>query len=61
MTTDLRATAAAVRTSAHEPDTTISRHRVHQLYARLARTFQAELSSFERKQFASLSHEANKA
>jgi cellulose synthase (UDP-forming) len=35
--------------------------RVNQLYRRLAWTFDAELDVFERKQFASLSHEANKA
>ncbi len=35
--------------------------RVLQLYRRLAWTFDAELSAFERKQYASLSHEANKA
>ncbi len=35
--------------------------RVAQLYRRLAWTFDAELAVFERKQWASLSHEANKA
>lgn len=35
--------------------------RVHQLYRRLAWIFDAELAVFERKKFASLSHEANKA
>jgi cellulose synthase (UDP-forming) len=35
--------------------------RVKQLYRRLAWTFDANLSVFERKKFASLSHEANKA
>ncbi len=35
--------------------------RIHQLYRRLAWTFDATLETFERKQFASLSHEANKA
>lgn len=35
--------------------------RIHQLYRRLAWTFSAELEVFERKKFASLSHEANKA
>lgn len=39
----------------------ISQARVRQLYARLTSTFGARLSSFERKQYASLSHEANKA
>ncbi|MBN8882100.1 MAG: glycosyltransferase [Salana multivorans] len=35
--------------------------RVQQLQDRLVRIFTAELTSFERKRFASLSHEANKA
>jgi cellulose synthase/poly-beta-1,6-N-acetylglucosamine synthase-like glycosyltransferase len=35
--------------------------RVTQLYRRLAWTFDADLEVFERKKFASLSHEANKA
>ena len=35
--------------------------RVHQLYRRLVWTFSAEMDVFERKKFASLSHEANKA
>jgi len=39
----------------------LPRERVAQLYRRLAWTFNAELSVFERKKYASLSHEANKA
>lgn len=39
----------------------ISTERVQQLYNRLAWTFNAELDVFERKKYASLSHEANKA
>ena len=35
--------------------------RLLELYQRLAWTFRAELTSFERKQYVSLSHEANKA
>lgn len=35
--------------------------RVHQLYRRLAWTFRAEVTWFERKLYASLSHDANKA
>jgi cellulose synthase/poly-beta-1,6-N-acetylglucosamine synthase-like glycosyltransferase len=35
--------------------------RINQLYRRLSWTFDAELSVFERKKYASLSHEANKA
>jgi len=37
------------------------RVRARQLYQRLAWTFQADLSSFQRKRFVSLSHEPNKA
>ena len=37
------------------------RKRMLQLYRRLAWTFRAELTWFERKLYASLSHEANKA
>lgn len=39
----------------------LSRQRVQKLYRRLAWTFRVEFQSFERKQFASLSHESNKA
>jgi cellulose synthase (UDP-forming) len=39
----------------------ISAARVRRLYRRLVWIFRAELSSFERKRFASLSHEPNKA
>lgn len=35
--------------------------RIHQLYRRLAWTFGGQIEVFERKMFASLSHEANKA
>ncbi|MFN3217401.1 MAG: glycosyltransferase family 2 protein [Acidimicrobiales bacterium] len=59
--TDLRTTAGALRDAAAEDTATVSRRRVHQLHRRLVHLFRAELSSFERKKFASLSHEANKA
>ncbi|CAN5174792.1 glycosyltransferase family 2 protein [soil metagenome] len=39
----------------------IPSERIAQLYRRLAWTFDAEVEVFERKKFASLSHEANKA
>jgi cellulose synthase/poly-beta-1,6-N-acetylglucosamine synthase-like glycosyltransferase len=39
----------------------VPQERVRQLYRRLAWTFQGEVTWFERKVFASLSHEANKA
>ena len=58
---DLRTTAQALLVVAYETDNSISRRRVHQMYTRLLHIFQAEFSSFERKQFASLSHEPNKA
>jgi cellulose synthase/poly-beta-1,6-N-acetylglucosamine synthase-like glycosyltransferase len=47
--------AAAVEDAEIPPD------RMGQLYRRLAWTFRAEVTCFERKLFASLSHEANKA
>ncbi len=58
---DLRATAVAIRDAMGEKENPIGRKRVHQLYVKLTRIFQADLNSFERKQFASLSHEPNKA
>jgi len=61
MENDLAATAEAIRTAAEQPDVVVSRRRVRQLYSRLVRIFQAEVTSFERKQFASLSNEPNKA
>lgn len=39
----------------------LSRDRVHQLYRRLVWIFDVKIEIFERKKFASLSHEANKA
>lgn len=40
---------------------TLTGDRLHELYRRLVSTFRAELTSFERKQYVSLSHAANKA
>ncbi|WP_290473618.1 glycosyltransferase family 2 protein [Leifsonia sp. 71-9] len=57
---DLALTGEAVR-AAIEDGATLSTERVAQLYRRLTWTFDAELAVFERKQWASLSHEANKA
>ena len=57
---DLRATAEAIRAAAAE-GAILPRQRLRHLYRRLAMTFHAELSSFERKQYVSLSHEPNKA
>jgi len=39
----------------------LSKDRVHELYRRLAWIFSAQVEVFERKQYVSLSHEANKA
>lgn len=61
MRKDLRATADAILYASDEPQANVSRRRVRQLYQRLVRIFAVEIDSFERKQFASLSHEANKA
>ena len=58
---DLSTTATALEHAANLVDARISHQRARQLYRRLAWIFRAELSSFERKRFASLSHEANKA
>jgi cellulose synthase (UDP-forming) len=59
--TDLRMSANALRLAAVEPDALLTVSRVRQLYLRLVNIFQAEISFFERKRFASLSHEPNKA
>ncbi len=57
---DLAATAEALRRAADE-DIVLPPERLHQFYRRLAWTFRASVSSFERKTYANLSHEANKA
>src|SRR5581483_11417888 len=57
---DLSLTAAALRAALDE-GVLLPSARIRQFYRRLAWTFTAELSSFERKQYASLSHEPNKA
>lgn len=61
MAQDLRTTAEALHAVAEEQDSGISKRRVQQMYVRLQRIFQVEFASFERKQFASLSREPNKA
>lgn len=48
-------------TASHDEGATIPASRVVQLYRRLAWIFDAEVEVFERKKYASLSHEANKA
>lgn len=58
---DLDLTAGALRAAAADPHSYISRQRLAQLHRRLGWIFTASIGAFERKQFASLSHEANKA
>ncbi|MFN0028020.1 MAG: glycosyltransferase family 2 protein [Acidimicrobiales bacterium] len=58
---DLQRTASALEEAAALPEVVVSRTRAAQLYRRLVWIFEAHLSSFERKAFACLSHEANKA
>jgi cellulose synthase/poly-beta-1,6-N-acetylglucosamine synthase-like glycosyltransferase len=58
---DLSMTAAALRSAADDPDTRLSTTRLGELYGRLAAIFRARVTSFERKRYLSLSHEANKA
>lgn len=57
---ELALTADAVEAAADE-GAALSADRVNELYRRLAWTFDAELAVFERKKYASTSHEANKA
>lgn len=57
---ELGRTATSIRDAA-DTGSLPSRRRLLQLHTRLVRIFQAELSVFERKRYASLSHEANKA
>jgi cellulose synthase/poly-beta-1,6-N-acetylglucosamine synthase-like glycosyltransferase len=57
---DLELVAAAVNEALNE-GAVLPADRIAQLYRRLCWTFTAEVSSFERKQYACLSHAANKA
>lgn len=57
---DLETTAVAVD-AAIDAEERIPDARVHELFRRLVWIFTAEITSFERKRYASLSHEANKA
>jgi cellulose synthase/poly-beta-1,6-N-acetylglucosamine synthase-like glycosyltransferase len=59
--TDLAVIGRALRTAADEEPEKIDAARLGRLYSRLAWTFRCEVSSFQRKRFASLSAEANKA
>jgi cellulose synthase/poly-beta-1,6-N-acetylglucosamine synthase-like glycosyltransferase len=57
---ELRLTMFAIE-AAIAQDAALDADRVRQLHARLVRIFRAELTSFERKAWASTSHEPNKA
>ena len=57
---DLAAIAVALRSGADER-VCLETDRMLELYRRLVATFRAEMSSFERKQYVSCSHAANKA
>ncbi len=57
---DLETVAAALRAALADGEV-LEAERVRRFHQRLVSTFSAELSSFERKSFASLSHEPNKA
>jgi cellulose synthase/poly-beta-1,6-N-acetylglucosamine synthase-like glycosyltransferase/chitodextrinase len=56
----LSAIAVAIRQSV-EDGAVLGRSQVRRFYRRLVWTFRAQVSSFERKRYVSLSHEANKA
>ncbi len=58
---DLEATAGALREAARSAELVLSVHRLRQLHRRLVWIFESDVFSFERKRFASLSHEPNKA
>jgi cellulose synthase/poly-beta-1,6-N-acetylglucosamine synthase-like glycosyltransferase len=60
LASDLGLTGEALRSAAAEGASIPSEQALH-LHQRLAWTFAAELSSFERKRYVSLSHEPNKA
>jgi len=57
---DLETIAMALQAGADE-GATLSTDRLLEMYRRLVATFRAEMSSFERKQYVSCSHAANKA
>jgi len=60
LSADFAEVSAALASAAAE-NATIPKARMRQLHRRLAWTFSGELTWFERKLYASLSHEANKA
>jgi cellulose synthase/poly-beta-1,6-N-acetylglucosamine synthase-like glycosyltransferase len=58
---DLALVGEALRAAAADDPAKLTMARLAQLHRRLAWTFRAEISSFQRKRYASLSAEANKA
>ncbi|PJJ71410.1 glycosyl transferase family 2 [Diaminobutyricimonas aerilata] len=60
LSAELRVTADALR-AAYAEGTALAPDRMIELYRRLVWTFSAEVLNFERKRYASVSHEANKA
>jgi cellulose synthase/poly-beta-1,6-N-acetylglucosamine synthase-like glycosyltransferase len=60
LATDFATTEQALRAAAADGGT-LPRERLLEFCLRLERVFRAEVTSFERKQYACLSHEANKA
>ncbi len=61
LSADLALTGQALRAAADDDPGKLSQARLEQLYRRLAWTFRAEISSFQRKRYTSLSAEPNKA
>jgi cellulose synthase/poly-beta-1,6-N-acetylglucosamine synthase-like glycosyltransferase len=61
LSADLALTGRALRAAADDDPGKLPQARLEQLYRRLAWTFRAEISSFQRKRYASLSAEPNKA
>ena len=61
LSADLALTGQALRAAADDDPGKLPQARLEQLYRRLAWTFRAEISSFQRKRYASLSAEPNKA
>lgn len=61
LSTTLDATATALRDALENDDTPLSHARAAQVLRRLLNIFTVEMSTFERKRYASLSHTPNKA
>ncbi len=61
LASELTLTGEALRAAADDDPAKLTVERLAQLYRRLAWTFRAELTSFQRKRYASLSAEPNKA